>query len=330
MVVFIIACICILFWMVPHSVLIAGSALLMSCRVSGGKKESKLVETYIVGEKDHSGKYVGTGYDGKFLFSIYKNDEFISRTLKLGYLFEKYNVIEAYKWTKKGDTVIDVGANVGTFSIPMANHECRVIAFEPQSKIYDLLKQNIKQNKFINVDARHQCAGHTIGTAKLTDKIPDGSTEGKSLKESTPGDEPINYGGIQLGSDGEDCDMVTIDSLNLDSCALIKVDVEGAEPLVFYGAQKTIKKYSPVIIYEKTEKTVTNEMKEMFHLTDEISNFSILDFCMQQQYKTMIVLPGNNFMLLKHAIDTHNYTRATNNTKYPSLKVFSIIRSRWK
>ena len=34
--------------------------------------------------------------------------------------------------------------------------------------------------------------------------------------------------------------MITIDSLKI-KCDIIKVDVEGAEPLVFYGAKKTIK-----------------------------------------------------------------------------------------
>ena len=69
-----------------------------------------------------------------------------------------------------------------------------------------------------------------------------------------------NYGGraISRGANGTKVDMVKLDTimnehpeLNLDKTKLLKIDVEGAEPLVVFGARELIKKAKPVIFVEK-------------------------------------------------------------------------------
>ena len=46
--------------------------------------------------------------------------------------------------------------------------------------------------------------------------------------------------------------MKSLDSFNFQNVSLIKVDVEGAERLVFLGAKATIRKFKPAIIFEST------------------------------------------------------------------------------
>ena len=53
---------------------------------------------------------------------------------------------------------------------------------------------------------------------------------------------------------------ITIDSLNLDKCDLMKIDVEGGEWDVLNGAHLTLTKYMPVIILE-TWKTKNNMLR---------------------------------------------------------------------
>ena len=48
---------------------------------------------------------------------------------------------------------------------------------------------------------------------------------------------------------------VTIDSLNLQSCGLIKLDLEGADGLALRGARKTIKRHGPLIVVELGKQT---------------------------------------------------------------------------
>ena len=60
----------------------------------------------------------------------------------------------------------------------------------------------------------------------------------------------MNYGGVGLGENGQNIQMITIDSLQLTKCDFIKIDVEGYEEHVINGGINTIKKYKPIIVLE--------------------------------------------------------------------------------
>jgi FkbM family methyltransferase len=55
-----------------------------------------------------------------------------------------------YKF-KKTDIVLDIGAHIGTFCIPLAKKVKRIYAFEPFKESYDLLRNNIELNKINNI-----------------------------------------------------------------------------------------------------------------------------------------------------------------------------------
>jgi len=61
-----------------------------------------------------------------------------------------------------------------------------------------------------------------------------------------------NFGGVALGEspDGERVPLLTVDSLNLPACHLIKIDVEGMESDVIAGAEETIRRFRPVLYLE--------------------------------------------------------------------------------
>lgn len=95
----------------------------------------------------------------------------------------------------------------------------------------DNLASNLGQKGFTpRLNVRNQCVGHRNGHVQLSSTISDGQSMGRQLRYD--GEEKINYGGIQLGTDGAETTMVTIDSLELKSLDVLKVDAEGAEPLV--------------------------------------------------------------------------------------------------
>jgi FkbM family methyltransferase len=268
-----------------------------------GKETVKLV----VGERDSNGKYNGTGYDSRFEFEILANDEYIRPALAKGYLFDKYNIMAVWSFVKEGDTVIDVGANIGTFCVPIATavgETGRVYAFEPQKRIFSLLKNNIKLNHASQIIPINAAAGHNNCAVNLSDSVPDGKSVGQSLKEIETSREAklINYGGIQLGKSGEKCRMLQLDRFidkeSATNISLIKVDVEGAEPLVLYGAKRIIKKYRPVILFEKNFKGITEDMRNAMHLNAEEANFDILNYCRKIGYSILVILPKENFMIV--------------------------------
>jgi hypothetical protein len=66
--------------------------------------------------------------------------------------------------------------------------------------------------------------------------------------------EPTNFGALNVASheSGETVKVISVDSLGLPRCRLIKIDVESMEPQVLMGAADTIERLSPIIFVETT------------------------------------------------------------------------------
>ena len=139
---------------------------------------------------------------------------------------------------------IDGGANIGAWTIVMAEYFGKVIAFEPVPETFGLLVENVKAHR--NVECRNQALMDKAGTIKI--KIPDyNDKHQQATGEIVNKDLRARY--VEWDNTG-DIAAITIDSLNLASCDLIKLDLEGAEPLALDGAVETIKKFRPVLVVE--------------------------------------------------------------------------------
>jgi FkbM family methyltransferase len=112
-----------------------------------------------------------------------------------------------------------------------------VLAFEPQRTVFQTLCANVALNSLTNVYCRQEALSSEAG--EITVPILDAHIQ-------------TNFGGLGLGqySKGERVPVVTIDSLNLPACRLIKVDVEGMEEQSLRGAAQTIDRYHPILYVE--------------------------------------------------------------------------------
>ncbi len=154
-----------------------------------------------------------------------------------------------------GATVVDVGAYIGTHTIAFAQavgSQGRVISIEPQDATFALLEKNVAANQLRNVQLKHAAAADHIGTLWVS---PIRVTEKKSFGSAAldRSNFPLAHIGSGPNLQKEELMRVqalTIDSLHLDSCALVKIDVEGFEDLVIAGATETLKRLSPVIYAE--------------------------------------------------------------------------------
>lgn len=148
---------------------------------------------------------------------------------------------------EEGYHVLDIGANIGWYSINIAmhDHSLKVYSFEPIPKTYMLLKKNLELNGVKNVE-----------TFNLGFSDHPGEIEFYYYKEGS-----CNASSALL-TDRNDiekviCKVDTIDRftdaehLQVD---LIKCDVEGAELLIFKGGMKTIKRDLPIIFTEMLRK----------------------------------------------------------------------------
>ncbi|MBJ6124729.1 FkbM family methyltransferase [Microvirga splendida] len=136
--------------------------------------------------------------------------------------------------------VCDVGANIGTVSIPLAKASpgLSVFAFEPQLPIFRLLMRNVALNGVMSVEAYPWALGEADGMIEFASP---------ALTTQT------NFGAIGRGSQSGDKVPVVIrklDSLALPPLSIIKIDVEGYDLEVVRGAQETIQRNRPILFCE--------------------------------------------------------------------------------
>ena len=89
---------------------------------------------------------------GFFLFN--KNDNFIGRSLDIYGEWCEGELATLFQVLKPGHLVIDVGANIGTHTIPFANKVTQtglVLAFEPQRQVFGYLAANVSLNNLLHV-----------------------------------------------------------------------------------------------------------------------------------------------------------------------------------
>lgn len=146
-----------------------------------------------------------------------------------------------------GDTVIDAGANIGFFTMHMAaavGGAGRVYAFEPFDANADLLERSIVENQFAErVVFRRAALGALSGTALLTFPAETLNSGGAYLLRED--------GQVLAGNLQREVPVVALDDLALQRpVRFIKMDVEGAEPLVIQGARRLILEDRPVILTE--------------------------------------------------------------------------------
>ena len=195
-------------------------------------------------------------------FLVYENDMEIVSSFRIGKVYEEDFILQSLaKFIEKSKYVLDIGAHVGSHCITYCkiNPNLEIMAFEPQTKVFELLNRNIINNHLTkNIHAYNVCVGHKNMRAMLSINATDSPNPNNQVTYG--GDIKENLGGVGLGVGGEECSMISIDSLNLEGCDFMKVDVEGFEPLVFLGGINTIDKFKPVICFEKNNKDISKEM----------------------------------------------------------------------
>jgi FkbM family methyltransferase len=176
--------------------------------------------------------------EGAMIYII--NDRWIGRGLDKYGEVSHGEVVFLSQLIRPGMTILDVGANIGLLTLPFARlvrPGGRVIAFEPQRSIYQMLCGNLALNAIDNVFAHNSAVGRQAGSITVP-----------PIDYTLPG----NFGGVSIGVSGagETVPLVTIDSLALARCDFIKIDVEGMELDVLEGAGNTLRRFRPCLYLE--------------------------------------------------------------------------------
>jgi FkbM family methyltransferase len=146
-------------------------------------------------------------------------------------IYEPFSVEIISKLLKKGDIALDIGANIGYFTLILANqvgNNGKVYAFEPSPQNCSLLKKNVTANGYKNVIIELKAVSDKSSTIQLY----------LSLRSS---------GQHSLFNHSGDCKSTKVQSISLDKyfpsntvIDFIKMDIQGAEILAFQGMNRLL------------------------------------------------------------------------------------------
>jgi FkbM family methyltransferase len=170
--------------------------------------------------------------------------EFVDRTIYCTGVWEPHETSLIKSLLREGDAFIDVGANIGYFSLLAAKivgPSGRVEAVEGAPATAELLRRNVDLNAMANVAIHPVAVSDRPGRARMIE-IERGNCGGNRLDFDGPGDE------------GWAVELTTLDELLPQArYSLLKMDIEGAEAKAFRGAERLLAgDDAPNLIFEFT------------------------------------------------------------------------------
>ncbi len=142
---------------------------------------------------------------------------------------------------RAGDHVLDVGAHIGAFAVPLLRWipDGRLDAFESVERHFRLLQRNLEHNS-----GPGQALAHRLLVGK---------GGGRFVPRSAPGNSAETW--FESGSEGEGLRTVSLDTWWREERAgapvhLLKIDVEGMEPDVLAGARELLETCRPLLHLE--------------------------------------------------------------------------------
>ena len=183
-------------------------------------------------------------------YRLIGTQDLISRIIRHHGEYEpELQMVSAHILQDRRGRLIDVGANMGSYCLPLAKQfpAVEIIAFEPQQAIFTQLTANIELNDACNVLPIH--LGLSDKDEDIVTTVPDYATEPNIGAFSL--DELVrkNQYEVQTVGGNETVRLVPLDTFEFDDVLLMKIDVEGMERKVLAGAVNTLRanNYPPIL-----------------------------------------------------------------------------------
>jgi FkbM family methyltransferase len=195
--------------------------------------------------------HLRTGYPQVAIFAF----DYIGHEINLSGRYEKGELDTTLQFLREEGRVagiaVDVGANIGNHSLFFADHYERVVALEPNPRVFELLSINAKLKH--NIEPLGIAASDTGGPATLRF-------------------EPGNWGAGQLveGGEGpaESFSIVTkrlddLEQITSRKVGLLKIDVEGHELRALKGGTGILARSRPVVLFEQHASDISRGSSEV-------------------------------------------------------------------
>lgn len=174
----------------------------------------------------------------------------------------------------RGLVVYDIGCFHGILTLFFARQSAQVIGYEPNTKNYTRLIENIRLNGLQNVTVRKLGVGSRPQAATLvfTPLMSGGSTlEPKAAEQIKKSN---------MASDSEQIEITTLDQ-DIEEGALpppdfIKIDIEGWELEALRGARKTLETRKPALFLEMHGETMNEKKRKVAEIVDYLNQLGYL------------------------------------------------------
>jgi FkbM family methyltransferase len=183
--------------------------------------------------------------DGVIMY-LNPKDHVLSRFLAYHKIWEPFQTLVMKKFFKENTRLIDIGANIGYYSLLCATH-CKngsVVAFEPEPTNFKIFEKNIAINNLNNIKPYRLAVSNSTGQTNLyLDNLANAGDH--RLFSNDLLTTPENRQHISITS-------VTLDYFlkenNLEP-DIIKMDIQGSEMLAFEGMKKTLASSKQMILF---------------------------------------------------------------------------------
>jgi FkbM family methyltransferase len=198
-------------------------------------------------------------------FDFIGNEIAINGMYELDELEGVFELLKGFKSEFMHGTACDVGANIGNHSRYFANKFNKVVAFEPNPLITDVLKFNTKF--FPNISVFEYAIGNYEGTTKIFgNKLNIGGFS------ALPSRIVSNQEYADNNFDSSSIRVISLDSMqeHLPNLQFIKIDVEGFEMQVIESAAQIILKFRPTIAFEQWPTDFVNSQSKVIKSLSEM------------------------------------------------------------
>lgn len=225
---------------------------------------------------------------------------------EINYLFTEKILSNLSRIISPGSTVIDIGAHTGNMSIAYSLFADKVLSFEPNPAVFEVLEKNSKLNPNIYpynyaisdeegpLTFHYSDYGFCNGGFATRTKFGIGVTGHKV---------PIDVWAVNLEK------FLQEENINIENLSLIKIDAEGHDKEILKTLTNIIHKYQPTIITEIYTGSNIDEINELIDIIhslgykayDEGVNGLDLDNLGKEvsSYKDVNITSGNNLICIK-------------------------------
>jgi FkbM family methyltransferase len=200
--------------------------------------------------------------------------------------FEVRTLQRYRKLINAGDTVLDIGANIGAHTLPLAKlvgETGKVVAFEPTKYAFTKLRRNAALNPALE---SHITACQMMLVAGDADTLPDAIYSSWPLESSSDLHEA--HQGRLMSTDGATVSTLDqqVERLALQKVDFVKLDVDGNEFAVLSGGQQTLGRFRPTLmmelapyVYETNPKKFDDMLRLLWdsgYVVSDVSNERVL------------------------------------------------------